>query len=154
MGFAWVNFFLDFFLQGKLLLRSSEGCTGLCEGHPYTLQLRNTVDGIELFFDKFNFVFWETPYLKESKGHCSALTRKIAGIGHFGQYPGNCERDLFRLFNLPLELSFETTILVLFWTLCFSTTAIVTPNWETGSTWSWSPIQLRKLEFSAYTLKC
>ena len=41
--------------------------------------------------------------LQESKNHCSTLTRRIAGIGSKGAYPGNCERDLFRVLNLPLE---------------------------------------------------
>ena len=33
----------------------------------------------------------------ESGGHCSSLTRAIAKIGCSGRFPGNAERDLFRL---------------------------------------------------------
>ena len=44
---------------------------------------------------------------QESKNGCSLLTRKIASIGTFGAYPGNCERDLFRALDLPLEPRFS-----------------------------------------------
>jgi hypothetical protein len=35
----------------------------------------------------------------------SSLTKKIACIGKSGAYPGNCERDLYRVLDLPLESS-------------------------------------------------
>ena len=39
----------------------------------------------------------------ESKGHCSTLTHAISKIGCSGKYPANCERDLFKLLDLPVE---------------------------------------------------
>ena len=39
---------------------------------------------------------------KESGGHCSELTKKIARIGTSGRHPANCERDLVRALQLPL----------------------------------------------------
>ena len=39
----------------------------------------------------------------ESGGHCSSLTRAIAKIGCSGRFPGNAERDLFRLLSLPVD---------------------------------------------------
>ena len=55
--------------------------------------------------------------LQESKNHCSTLTRRIAGIGSKGRYPGNCERDLFRVLNLPLE-TWCTNLPVLIFRIC------------------------------------
>ena len=39
----------------------------------------------------------------ESEGHCSKVTRAIAKIGCSGKFPGNCERDLWRILSLPVE---------------------------------------------------
>lgn len=39
----------------------------------------------------------------ESQGNCSHVTRAIARIGCNGKWPGNCERDLFRVLSLPVE---------------------------------------------------
>ena len=38
-----------------------------------------------------------------SQGHCSQLTKQLAGIGTAGANSRNCERDLFRLLRLPIE---------------------------------------------------
>lgn len=40
---------------------------------------------------------------EESGGHCSELTKKLAGIGSHGRYPNNAERDLFRILQLPVD---------------------------------------------------
>lgn len=41
--------------------------------------------------------------LLESGGHCSSVTRAISKIGCSGKFPGNCERDLFRILSLPVD---------------------------------------------------
>ncbi len=41
----------------------------------------------------------------ESGGSCSRVTRAIARIGCHGKFPGNCERDLWRVLSLPVETS-------------------------------------------------
>lgn len=41
--------------------------------------------------------------VKECGGNCSSMTRAIAQLGCHGRYPANCERDLFRLLDLPIE---------------------------------------------------
>ena len=41
--------------------------------------------------------------VEESNGNCSELTKRFAKIGTSGRNPQNCERDLFRLINLPVE---------------------------------------------------
>ena len=51
--------------------------------------------------------------LQESGGHCSELTRRISGIGTHGKHGGNCERDLFRILNLPIE--FWLYLNIYFW---------------------------------------
>ena len=40
--------------------------------------------------------------VQESGGHCSQVTRAIAKIGSHGRFPGNAERDLFRVLSLPV----------------------------------------------------
>lgn len=40
--------------------------------------------------------------VQESGGACSKVTRSIARIGSYGKFPGNCERDLFRVLSLPV----------------------------------------------------
>ena len=40
----------------------------------------------------------------ESNGNCSAVTKAISRIGCSGKFPGNCERDLFRVLALPVEI--------------------------------------------------
>lgn len=40
--------------------------------------------------------------VQESAGHCSTLTKRIAAIGKHGRFPGNCERDLYNVLDLPL----------------------------------------------------
>lgn len=39
----------------------------------------------------------------ESGGSCSRVTRALARIGTHGRYPGNCERDLYRVLSLPVD---------------------------------------------------
>lgn len=61
-----------------------------------------------VMFRTNTFAFWESVgtflnHTQESKGNCSGLTKRIAGIGKGGAYPGNCERDLYRVLDLPLE---------------------------------------------------
>ena len=41
--------------------------------------------------------------VRESNGNCSAVTKAISRIGCSGKFPGNCERDLFRVLTLPVE---------------------------------------------------
>ena len=41
--------------------------------------------------------------VEESNGNCSELTKRFAKIGTSGRNPQNCEGDLFRLINLPVE---------------------------------------------------
>ena len=41
--------------------------------------------------------------VEESNGNCLELTKWFARIGTSGRNPQNCERDLFRLINLPVE---------------------------------------------------
>ena len=41
--------------------------------------------------------------LQESGGHCSDVTKRLARLGASGRYPGNCERDLWRALELPLD---------------------------------------------------
>ena len=43
-------------------------------------------------------------FLQESDGHCSDLTKRISTIGASGRHPQNCERDLFRILELALDL--------------------------------------------------
>ena len=38
----------------------------------------------------------------ESGGNCSNITKRMASIGSCGKHPRNCERDLFRLMDLPV----------------------------------------------------
>lgn len=42
--------------------------------------------------------------VRESNGNCSAVTKAISRIGCSGKFPGNCERDLFRVLSLPVEI--------------------------------------------------
>ncbi|CAK9095361.1 unnamed protein product [Durusdinium trenchii] len=46
--------------------------------------------------------------VRESGGHCSQLTKKLARIGGAGAFPQNAERDLFRILELPIEPVFIT----------------------------------------------
>ena len=39
---------------------------------------------------------------KESQGHCSDLTKRIAKTGTSGKHPQNCERDLMTVLDLPV----------------------------------------------------
>ena len=39
----------------------------------------------------------------ETGGKCSSMTRSLARIGNGGKQPQNCERDLFRLLDLPID---------------------------------------------------
>lgn len=41
--------------------------------------------------------------VRESGGHCSQLTKKLARIGGAGAFPQNAERDLFRILELPID---------------------------------------------------
>ena len=41
--------------------------------------------------------------LKESGGHGSELTHRIARAGNFGSHKQNCARDINRALQLPLE---------------------------------------------------
>ena len=43
--------------------------------------------------------------VKECGGNCSSMTRAIAQLDCHGRYPANCERDLFRLLDLPIASS-------------------------------------------------
>ena len=55
----------------------------------------------------FNICFFLRTFplpLQESNGNCSTLTMRIASIGTGGKFPGNCERDLYNVLDLPLEL--------------------------------------------------
>ena len=53
---------------------------------------------------------WSCLQTKESRGHCSELTKKLAGIGSHGRHPQNAERDLFRVLDLPIDLCQELTV--------------------------------------------
>ena len=51
--------------------------------------------------------------VKECRGNCSSMTRAIAQLGCHGRYPANCERDLFRLLELPIASSHLLWVYVL-----------------------------------------
>ena len=51
---------------------------------------------------------------QESRGHCSGLTKQIAKIGTNGKYPNNCERDLFRVLDLPIATGLTKSLMFLF----------------------------------------
>ena len=39
----------------------------------------------------------------ESRSNCSEMTKSFAKLGCSGKFPGNVERDLMRLLELPLD---------------------------------------------------
>ncbi|CAE7882330.1 unnamed protein product [Symbiodinium necroappetens] len=44
--------------------------------------------------------------VKESRGHCSEMTRMFARAGCSGKYPGNVERDIMRCLELPVDIHY------------------------------------------------